>query len=57
VPIKSSATDYETAWGVAVLSNVTGITGASAITNCVALSQANYDAITTPDAATLYLII
>lgn len=57
VPVKSSGTDYETAWGVAVLSNVTGITGASTIKNCVALSQANYDAITTPDPNTLYVIV
>lgn len=34
----------------------TGITGASAISNIVTLSQANYDAIETPDAATLYVV-
>lgn len=40
-----------------VLSTVTGITGATAITNCVAISQANYDAIATPDPNTLYVIV
>jgi hypothetical protein len=34
----------------------TGITGASAISNIVTLSQANYDAIVTPDATTLYVV-
>lgn len=40
-----------------VPSDVTGITGASTITNMVQLSQANYDAIVTPDANTLYVIV
>lgn len=57
VPIKNSASNYQTAWGVAVLSNVDGIAGASAITNCVALSQASYDAIPTPSTSTLYVIV
>lgn len=38
-----------------VESDVTGITGADAITNIVSLTQAEYDAIT-PDAATLYVV-
>ena len=40
----------------AVQSNITGISGADAITNLVSLTQAEYDAIVTPDAATLYII-
>lgn len=39
-----------------VPSNTAGITGATAITNIVQLSQANYDAIGSPDANTLYII-
>ena len=57
VAAKASSTDYDTSWVPAVLSKIAGITGASVITNCVALSQADYDAITTPDPATLYVII
>lgn len=38
-----------------VRSDVTGITGADAITNAVSLTQAEYDAIT-PNASTLYVI-
>ena len=38
-----------------VESDVTGVTGADAITNVMSLTQAEYDAIT-PDAATLYVI-
>ncbi|MDK3074107.1 hypothetical protein QO034_13375 [Sedimentitalea sp. JM2-8] len=43
--------------GLAVVSNVTGITGATAIANQVIISQANYDAIGTPDANTIYHIV
>jgi len=39
-----------------VPSNISGITGASAITNIVAISQAAYDALVTKDATTLYVI-
>jgi hypothetical protein len=39
-----------------IASDTTGITGASAITNIVAISQADYDNIGSPDAATLFLI-
>jgi hypothetical protein len=39
-----------------VVSDTTGITGADAITNIVSMTQAEYDAIGTPDAATLYVI-
>jgi hypothetical protein len=41
----------------AVQSDVTGITGADAIANIVSLTQAEYDAIGTPNAATLYVVV
>jgi hypothetical protein len=41
----------------AVASNVTGITGADAITNIVSLTQAEYDAIGSKSATTLYVIV
>lgn len=41
----------------AVASSITGITGATAVTNVVKISQANYDAIVTPDPTTLYIIV
>lgn len=37
-------------------SAISGIAGASAITNIVSLSQASYTALVTKDAATLYVI-
>lgn len=40
----------------AVGSVTAGITGADAVTNVVSLTQAEYDAIASPDAATLYVI-
>ena len=40
----------------AVTSDITGIVGASKITNIVAISQANYDAIASPSATTFYVI-
>lgn len=39
-----------------VVSDPTGVTGADAITNIISLTQAEYDAIGAPDAATLYII-
>jgi hypothetical protein len=39
-----------------VPSDTTGVTGADIITNMISLTQAEYDAITTPDASTLYII-
>lgn len=39
-----------------VESDTTGVTGADAITNIMSLTQAEYDAIVSPDAATLYVI-
>ena len=41
----------------AVASDPTGITGASALTNIVSISQEDYDAIGTPSATTLYVIV
>jgi hypothetical protein len=40
----------------AVVSNTAGITGADAITNVVSLTQAEYNAISVKNAATLYVI-
>jgi hypothetical protein len=39
-----------------IQSNPSGITGASAITNIVSISEEDYDNIVTPDPATLYVI-
>jgi hypothetical protein len=39
-----------------VESDPTGVTGADAITNVMRLTQAEYDAIVTPDASTIYAI-
>ena len=41
---------------IAVVSNITGITGADAVTNIVSLTQAEYNAIASPSATTLYVI-
>jgi len=38
-------------------SDPSGITGADAVTNIISLTQAEYNAIGTPDAATLYVVI
>lgn len=46
----------EVGGGDKVSSNVTGITGADQITNVVSLTQDEYDAIGTKNAATLYVI-
>lgn len=40
----------------AVKSNTAGITGADQITNMVSLTQAEYDAIVSPNASTFYII-
>lgn len=42
--------------GLAVESDTTGIAGASAVDNIVMISQANYDAISSPDANTIYYV-
>jgi hypothetical protein len=41
---------------IAVVSDVTGVTGADAVVNIISLTQAEYDAIAAPNAATLYVI-
>jgi hypothetical protein len=48
--------EYPNASGTLVISSTTGITGADAVTNIVSLTQAEYNAIGSPDAATLFLI-
>lgn len=40
----------------AVASDPTGVAGADSINNMMSLTQAEYDAISTPDASTLYII-
>ena len=39
-----------------VLSDPTGVTGADAVTNIISLTQSEYEAIGTPNAATIYAI-
>jgi hypothetical protein len=41
---------------LAILSDITGISGADRVTNIISLTQAEYNAIT-PDSATLYVIV
>ena len=43
--------------GPAVGSDTTGITGASAVTNIVQLTQAQYDALSSYDSNTAYIIV
>ena len=57
----TAAADYATAAqgakaDTSVQSVITGITGADAITNCVSLTAAEYAAIGTKSATTLYII-
>lgn len=52
----AAASDARIAASDKVSSDPTGVTGALAITNMIRLSQAQYDAISTPDAATFYVI-
>jgi hypothetical protein len=54
--VNSGATGLEYFTSQAIVSNTTGITGADAVTNIVSLTQAEYNAIGSPNAATLYLI-
>ena len=53
--------DYDDLSGAPDLSKVIesdpdGVTGAIAITNIISLTQADYDAIASPDASTLYVV-
>jgi hypothetical protein len=52
----STQTDLQTALNGKISSDITGITGADAITNAVTLTTAEYNAIGTPNASTLYMI-
>lgn len=58
--LKSESENFTTAEknkvGQSVISNPTGVTGADQITNIISLTQAEYDAIASPDASTLYVI-
>jgi hypothetical protein len=54
--VNSGATGLEYFTSQAIVSNTTGITGADAVTNIVSLTQAEYNAIGSPNAATLFLI-
>jgi hypothetical protein len=49
-----NATNVAAAGGV--LSDPTDVTGADAVANIMSLTQAEYDAIVTPDASTIYAI-
>jgi len=40
----------------AVQSDPTGVTGADTVTNIITLTQAEYDAIVTPNSTTIYMI-
>lgn len=52
----SQVTNLQTSLDGKVSSSITGITGAVAITNMVKVTQAQYDAIASPSATTLYVI-
>ncbi len=52
----SAQTDLQAALNGKVASNPAGITGADAITNMVSLTQAEFTAIVSPSATTLYVI-
>ena len=52
---KTSGADYATEWKSGVFTDP-GTTGGAKITNVISLTQAQYDAIGTKDAATLYVI-
>jgi hypothetical protein len=53
----SYTTTLNTKLGLTVASDVTGITGADAITNIVSLTQAEYNAIGSKSATTFYIIV
>jgi hypothetical protein len=53
----SYTTALNTKLGITPTSDITGITGADAITNIVSLTQAEYDAIVTKNATTFYIIV
>lgn len=53
----ADVTDLQTTLDSKINSDVTGITGADAITNIISLSQAEYDAISVKSNSTLYVIV
>jgi hypothetical protein len=53
---KPVSTATQTALNAKVSSDITGISGADAVTNMVSLTQAEYDAIGTPNSSTFYII-
>ena len=53
----SLTTALNTKLGIVPTSDITGITGADAITNIVSLTQAEYDAIGSKSATTFYIIV
>lgn len=52
----TAAAGDDARFDIAVVSDVTGIAGADSVTNVVSLTQAEYDAIASPNASTLYVI-
>lgn len=57
VLVKTTDTSYDTGWTSVLTSNTNGIAGASAITNVVKISQADYDAIPVKSETTLYVVV
>jgi hypothetical protein len=56
IELIDSYQDYRAALLSSPASDPTGITGADAVTNIVSLTQAEYDAIGSPNASTFYII-
>jgi len=54
--LKNSGTNFDTVWGGVVQSNPAIVASSTAISNCVALTQAQYDAISPKQATTLYIV-
>lgn len=57
ITINHQTEEITTTGGATFLpSDPTGVTGADTVTNIMSLTQAEYDAIATPDASTIYII-
>jgi hypothetical protein len=54
--VQAAIEELDTDTALAVLSDITGVTGADRVTNIVSLTQAEYNAIV-PNNATLYVIV
>ena len=54
---KPVSTDQQTALDLKLTTDATGITGATVLSNIVQISQADYDAIGTPNTTTFYVIV